>query len=345
MDSAVLLAADGPPLRVAAKALHPLEAGGQLADTAAPTPTASGTLEDWQVVTLAEIQTALSAAAAASGLPESPRSANEGGEQRVPLPATPSKARHVRSRRGRPKSGASRSSAAGDGAEADAEAPLAGQKGNNGRADPLPGASAKPSGIRAWNPFAGFGPKLMGPRHKAGAHILDLAPPLSPSTHSKPATGKAKGQEASTAPAAPMAAVAAAPQAEPAATPAPTLADSTPDIDAAAANAGCSPAGTTTKSEEAPAPDYDTAKECSGMVGKGMSASSVAGSKLGPKGATADTSTSSGGSAGGVCAAGDSNSSKAVGSGNGSGKLPAAASDYSLPKGKAKKGKKKRSRK
>lgn len=49
MDSAVLLAADGPPLRVAAKALHPLEASGQLADTAAPTPTASGTLEDWQV--------------------------------------------------------------------------------------------------------------------------------------------------------------------------------------------------------------------------------------------------------------------------------------------------------
>jgi hypothetical protein len=50
MDSAVLLggepAAEGPP---ASKALHHLEASCQLLDTAAPTPTASGALDDWQV--------------------------------------------------------------------------------------------------------------------------------------------------------------------------------------------------------------------------------------------------------------------------------------------------------
>lgn len=33
-------------------------------------------------------------------------------------------------------------------------------------------------------------------------------------------------------------------------------------------DAGCSPAGTTAKSEEAPTPDYDTAKECSGVSGE-----------------------------------------------------------------------------
>ena len=50
MDSAVLLGgesvAEGP---TAAKALHHLEASCQLLDTAAPTPTASGALDDWQV--------------------------------------------------------------------------------------------------------------------------------------------------------------------------------------------------------------------------------------------------------------------------------------------------------
>lgn len=50
MDSAVLLggepAAAGP---TAAKALHHLEASCQLLDTAAPSPTASGALDDWQV--------------------------------------------------------------------------------------------------------------------------------------------------------------------------------------------------------------------------------------------------------------------------------------------------------
>lgn len=67
----------------------------------------------------------------------------------------------MRSRRGREKKCGPQSPPAGDGAEADAEASPAGQGVNNGRAGQLPGGGAKPSGIRAWNPFAGFGPKLM----------------------------------------------------------------------------------------------------------------------------------------------------------------------------------------
>jgi hypothetical protein len=69
-------------------------------------------------------------------------------------------ARSLRSRRGRPKSGdrASRPEAVADGADGDGEAaPKGSAKAPAGRQ--LPGR--KPTGICAWNPFAGLGPKLM----------------------------------------------------------------------------------------------------------------------------------------------------------------------------------------
>ena len=69
-------------------------------------------------------------------------------------------AHSARSRRGRPKSSdrASRPEVVADGADGDGEAvPKGAAKAPAGRQ--LPGR--KPTGICAWNPFAGLGPKLM----------------------------------------------------------------------------------------------------------------------------------------------------------------------------------------
>lgn len=176
------------------------------------------------------------------------------------LQISPSKARPARTRRGRPRSASgSRSSCdddrANDGSDADAEAPPAkgdaqgaGSSGARaGKATPLPGGSCRPGGIRAWNPFAGL--RLMGPRHKAGSHILDLAPPpaaeaadaAKPGSGVPPTAALFPARDASVAP----------PAAEPHG-----LADSTPDIDAPAAAAGLVAAAeaAAAKAEKAVAP-------------------------------------------------------------------------------------------
>jgi hypothetical protein len=172
----------------------------------------------------------------------------------------------------------------------------------------------------------------MGPRHKAGSHILDLAPPLA-------STAAAAAQPTAAAPPLSAAALKAAtlppPKVETLG-----LADSTPDIDAALADAGlvaaAGEAAATLEQAAASAaavPDYDTAKEWGGLAGS----KAMSGSRLAPRvGAAAEAGSGSSGSSGedGAPAA-EARS------------LPAAATDYSLAGAKkaAKKGKKKRSRK
>ena len=78
----------------------------------------------------------------------------------IPHSAICMQARSARSRRGRPKSSdrTSRPKVVPDGADGDGEAaPQGATKAPAGRS--LPGR--KPTGICAWNPFAGLGPKLM----------------------------------------------------------------------------------------------------------------------------------------------------------------------------------------
>ena len=77
----------------------------------------------------------------------------------MPYTAICTQVRSTRSRRGRPKSSdrASWPEVVPDGADGDGEAaPKGTAKAPAGR---LPGR--KPTGICAWNPFAGLGPKLM----------------------------------------------------------------------------------------------------------------------------------------------------------------------------------------
>ena len=224
------------------------------------------------------------------------------------------------------------------GADADAESPPPVAAAAAAPSSLLPGGtSASGCGsskvIRVWNPFSGL--KLMGARHKAGSHILDLATlpgavaaatAMAGTAASPPVPAAAVPGVA--APQAPAAAGDKAPVAAAAATAAMT--DSAPDMDAILngdADAAIAEA----------CPDYDTARECGGLSGSKHSAGvrSPGKASLADAAGSASEGRDSGGTDEGAAC-----DFSIVGAVPGR-KVPAAAADYVLPHKASQKCKKK----